>query len=229
MEWSADGIVLVNMFLPLEKRIAEAAAVEFAKKMNLEEIEVINREVMHPAEGTRIELKGRVPGSVDISTLEIPPEPEILSEDELREEITNQPLRIVAATVGEDEHSVGLREILDIKHGGIEKYGIECHYLGTSVPVEKLVDAAIELDAQAILVSTIISHDDIHYTNMKLVHNFAVEKGIRDKLMIVCGGTQVIPEIALRTGIDAAFGRGAKGAQVATFLVKRRKEIRAEQ
>jgi D-ornithine 4,5-aminomutase subunit beta len=47
--------------------------------------------------------------------------------------------------------------------------------------------------------------------------------------MIVCGGTQVIPEIALRTGIDAAFGRGAKGAQVATFLVKRRKEIRAEQ
>lgn len=229
MEWSADGIVLVNMFLPLGKRIAEAAAVEFAKKMNLEEIEVINREVMHPAEGTRIELKGRVPGSVDISTLEIPPEPEILSEDELREEITNQPLRIVAATVGEDEHSVGLREILDIKHGGIEKYGIECHYLGTSVPVEKLVDAAIELDAQAILVSTIISHDDIHYTNMKLVHNFAVEKGIRDKLMIVCGGTQVIPEIALRTGIDAAFGRGAKGAQVATFLVKRRKEIRAEQ
>lgn len=229
MEWCADGLVLVNLFLPLEKRIAEAAAVEFAKKMNLEEIEVINKEVMHPAEGTRIELKGRVPGSVDISTLEIPPEPEILSEDELRQEIAQHPLRIVAATVGEDEHSVGLREILDIKHGGIEKYGIECFYLGTSVPIEKLVDAAIELDAQAILASTIISHDDIHYTNMKLIHNFAVEKGIRDRIMIVCGGTQVTPEIAVRTGIDAGFGRGTKGVHVATFLVKKRREMQAEQ
>ncbi len=45
-------------------------------------------------------------------------------------------MKVVAGTVGEDEHSVGLREIIDIKHGGIEKYGIESHYLGTSVPVE---------------------------------------------------------------------------------------------
>ena len=66
-------------------------------------------------------------------------------------------------TVGEDEHSVGLREIIDIKHGGIEQYGIEVHYLGTSVPEEKLVDAAVELNAEIILASTIISHDDIHY------------------------------------------------------------------
>ncbi len=29
-------------------------------------------------------------------------------------------MKIVSATVGEDEHSVGLREIIDIKHGGIE-------------------------------------------------------------------------------------------------------------
>lgn len=88
---------------------------------------------------------------------------------------------IVAGTVGEDEHSVGLREIIDIKHGGIEKYGMEVHYLGTSVPVEKLVDAAIELNADAILASTIISHDDIHYRNMKRIHELAIEKGIREK------------------------------------------------
>ena len=31
--------------------------------------------------------------------------------------------------MGEDEHSVGLREIIDIKHGGIERFGIEVHYL----------------------------------------------------------------------------------------------------
>lgn len=38
---------------------------------------------MHSAEGTRIELKGKVPFSVDIATLDIPEEPKVMS-DELR-------------------------------------------------------------------------------------------------------------------------------------------------
>ena len=67
------------------------------------------------------------------------------------------------------------------------------NYLGTSVPVEKLVDAAVELNADAILASTIISHDNIHYKNMKRINDLAVEKGIRDKVIICAGGTQVIP------------------------------------
>ena len=228
VEWMGDGIVLLTMFLPTSKRVAEFAALEFAKKMNLDEPEVISREIMQPAEGTRIELKGRVNFSVDINDLVIPPEPEILSDADIRADIEAKPMKIVGATVGEDEHSVGLREILDIKHGGIEKYGIEVHYLGTSVPVEKLVDAAIELNADAILASTIISHDDIHYKNMKRIHELAVEKGVRDKIMIVAGGTQVTPEIAVKQGVDAGFGRGSKGVHVATFLVKKRREMQGE-
>ncbi len=39
-------------------------------------------------------------------------------------------------TVGEDEHSVGLREIIDIKHGGIEKYGIQVHYRAPACPLK---------------------------------------------------------------------------------------------
>lgn len=226
VEWMADGTVLLTMCLPTSKRVAEFAAIEFAKKMNLEEVEVISKEVMQEAEGSRIELKGKVPFSIDINSLVIPPEPEILSENEIREDIEHTPMKVVAATVGEDEHSVGLREVIDIKHGGIEKYGIEVHYLGTSVPVEKLVDAAIEINADAILASTIISHDDIHYKNMKRIHELAVEKGIRDKVMIAAGGTQVTPEVAVKQGVDAGFGRGSKGVHVATFLVKKRREMK---
>ena len=150
----------------------------------------------------------------------------MLTEDEIRKEIEENPMKIVAATVGEDEHSVGLREIIDIKHGGIERFGIECHYLGTSVPVEKLVDAAIEINADAILASTIISHDDIHYKNMKKLHDLCVEKGIRDRIILIAGGTQVTGELAVKNGMDAGFGRGTNGDQVATFLVKRRREMR---
>lgn len=226
MEWMADGTVMMNLFIPTNRRVAEVVAVEIAKKMNLQDPEVINREVMQEAEGTRIELKGRVPFDIDLSTLVIPPEPQLLSEDEIRTDIEQYPMKIVCGTVGEDEHSVGLREIIDIKHGGIERFGIEVHYLGTSVPVEKLVDAAVELKADAILASTIISHDNIHYKNMKRIHELAVEKGIRENVIIAAGGTQVIPEEAVKTGVDAGFGRNSHGIDVATFLVERRREMR---
>ncbi|MCF6465186.1 D-ornithine 4,5-aminomutase subunit OraE [Clostridium sp. Cult2] len=228
MEWLGDGIVLMTLFLPTEERVAEFAALGIGKKLGLEDCEVIHKEIMQEAEGTRIELKGRVDFTIDIKDLVIPPKPEILTEDEIREDIQNNSMTIVAGTVGEDEHSVGLREIIDIKHGGIEKYGIESHYLGTSVPVEKLVDAAIEINADAILASTIISHDDIHYKNMKKMHELCIEKGIRDKIILIAGGTQVSRELAIKNGMDAGFGRGSNGAQVATFLVKKRREMNDE-
>ena len=127
---------------------------------------------------------------------------------------------MVAATVGEDEHSVGVREIIDIKHGGIEKYGIEAIFLGTSCPVEKLVDAAIEARAQAILCSTIISHNDIHMKNMRRLNDLCIEKGVRDKLILIGGGTQVTDEIARENGMDVGFGRGTNGTDVASFIVE---------
>ncbi|MDX9917638.1 MAG: D-ornithine 4,5-aminomutase subunit OraE [Gudongella sp.] len=228
MEWRGDGIVHLTMFLPTDIRTAEFASLEYAKKMNLKDAEVIHKEVMQESEGTRVEVKGRLDVTIDISTLVIPPKPEELSEEELREDIEKKPMKVVAATVGEDEHSVGIREIIDIKHGGIEKYGIECHILGTSVPVEKLLDAAIEINADAILTSTIISHDDIHYKNMQKLNDYAVERGVRDKIIFIAGGTQVSNELAVQHGMDAGFGRGTKGSHVATFLVKKRREMSNE-
>lgn len=229
MEWQGDGIVQITMMLPTDSRTAEFTAIEIGKRMNLKDVEVIHKEVMHPAEGTRIEIKGCVDFDIDTSKLVIPPPPDVMSDEEIRADIKANPLTIVAATVGEDEHSVGLREVIDIKHGGIEKYGIKCHYLGTSVPVEKLVDAAVELGADAILASTIISHDDIHYKNMKRLHEYCIERGVRDKFMIACGGTQVTPEIAVQQGVDAGFGRHSKGKHVATFFVKHRRSLIANE
>lgn len=220
VEWLADGIVAVDLTFPTSKNIAQAAGLELGKRMNLEDVEIIHTEVLHPVEGTRIQFKGRVPFDINIDELEIPEEPEAMSEEEITDYVYNNPIKVVAGTIGEDEHSVGLREIIDIKHGGIEKYGILYEFLGTSVPIEKMVDAAIELNAQAILISTIISHDDIHYRNIKKLVDYATEKGVRDKLVIVAGGTQVTPEVAVKNGVDAAFGRGTKGIHVATAIVK---------
>ena len=228
MEWLADGTVMLTMFFPAPKQIAEAAALECAKRMNLTECEVISKEIMHPQDGTRIEVKGKVPFEIDVDSLVIPKEPDVLSDAEIRADVERRPMRIVAATVGEDEHSVGLREIIDIKHGGIEKYGMEVIYLGTSCSPEKLVNAAIETHADAIMASTIISHDDIHYKNITKIDQICREMGIRDKIIFIAGGTQVTPELARKAGADEGFGRGSHGVHDATFLIKRRWELEKE-
>ncbi|MEG0568969.1 MAG: OAM dimerization domain-containing protein, partial [Erysipelotrichales bacterium] len=220
VEWMGDGIIAIDLFYPTSKMIAQAAALETGHRMGLEDVEVIHTEVLHPSEGTRVQFKGKVTFDIDIDTLHIPEEPEMMSDEEISAFIEKHPVKVVAGTIGEDEHSVGLREIIDIKHGGIERFGITYEYMGTSVPIEKMVDAAIELNAQAILISTIISHDDIHYKNIKKLCDYATEKGVRDKLVILAGGTQVTPEIAIQNGVDAAFGRGTKGVHVATAIVK---------
>jgi len=224
VEWAGDGVVNVQMFLPAEPRLAHYSALELAKQMNLEDPQVIHKQVMQQAEGTYLEVKGRLPRAINPRELSLPEEEVVLSADEVRADIHDRPLKVVAATVGHDEHSVGLREIIDIKHGGIEGYGVECHYLGTSVSIDKVVDAAIELDAGAILVSTIITHADIHRINMRRLHDLAVEKGVRNKLMLLGGGTQVNHEMAVECGLDAGFGRGTKGLHVVSFIVKKRRE-----
>ena len=219
-EWAGDGTVLVQLFVPQNEDIAPVYAQEMAKKMGLADPEVVNTMVLQPAEGCFVEVKGKVTFDIDKTTLKIPEKEVVLPEQELRDIVKKLGLRVVAGTVGEDEHSVGLREILDIKHGGIEKYGVKYHYLGTSVPIGKLVDAAIETGAHAILISTIISHNDIHRAQMKKLAELCQEKGIRDRIILIAGGTQVSRDMAKETGLDATFGRGTKGIHVVNAMAK---------
>jgi D-ornithine 4,5-aminomutase subunit beta len=136
-------------------------------------------------------------------------------------------IQVVAATPGTDEHSVGLREILDLKHGGIERYGFHCHYLGTSIPVERALEVAEQTHARAVLISTIITHGDVHLQNMRRLHEVATRRGLRRRLVLIAGGTQVTNEMARECGLDAGFGRGTTGHGVASFLVRRMRALEA--
>jgi D-ornithine 4,5-aminomutase subunit beta len=219
VEWTGDGVVCVTLCVPEEPRVAEAAALKIAEKMGLQHPEVISRRLLHPAEGSLFEIKGIFADAIYKDQLVLPQEEERLSEAEVEAYVRAHHIHIIGATVGEDEHSVGMREILDLKHGGIEKYGFHCHYLGTSVPLAKVLDAAEETGARAVLVSTIITHNDVHRSNMQRLHDLAVERGIREKLLLIAGGTQVTNDIATACGMDAGFGRGTTGHHVAAFIV----------
>ena len=60
---------------------------------------------------------------------------------------------------------------------------------------------------------------------MEKLHQYAIEKGVRDQLILIAGGTQVTPEIAKSSGMDQGFGRGTKGKDVASFIVKQHQKM----
>lgn len=228
VQWLGDGVITIDFFFPTSLDIAVEASLTYANNMGLEEVEIIHKEILHPSEGSRIQLKGTVKDALKKEDIVIPEKSKTLDEDEIYEYMKTHQIRVVAGTGGNDEHSVGLREVLDIKHGGIEKYGIQYLYLGTSVPIEKFVDAAIESNADAILLSTIISHDNIHYKNMQKLHDYAVEKGVRGRLILIAGGTQVTPDIARAHAMDQGFGRGTKGLHIASFIIETKRKKASE-
>jgi D-ornithine 4,5-aminomutase subunit beta len=191
-----------------------------ARQMGLKDPEVISRRVMHPAEGSVFEVKGVLAVAIHRDELQVPIQAQPLPEDEIETWVRPRHIHVVAATVGEDEHSVGLHEILDIKHGGIEKYGFHCHDLGTSVPLEKVLEVAKETGARAVLISTIVTHAHIHEQHMRHLHELATQRGMREQLVLVAGGGQVTDKLARKCGLDAGFGHGTTGRDVGSFLVR---------
>lgn len=225
VEWMGDGYISSSFFLPLPAKESRNAAVYIGEKLGLKDVEVVHSEVMHPSEGTYLEIKGRLELELFRSDfVSLKEETRELNEEEIIEFVKDKGLKAVAATVGEDEHSVGMKEIIDIKHGGLEAFGIETKYLGTSVPIEKLIDACIEEDASAILISTVITHGNMHKKNMKKLSDLTVEKGVRDRVLLIAGGPGVSNDLAKEMGLDAGFGRGTKGINVASYLVQKLKE-----
>jgi D-ornithine 4,5-aminomutase subunit beta len=67
----------------------------------------------------------------------------------------------------------------------------------------------------------------MHRRSMQRLHELAVERGVRDRLILIGGGTQVDDAMARECGLDAGFGRGTTGQDVATFIVRRLRDAEA--
>jgi D-ornithine 4,5-aminomutase subunit beta len=221
VEKHGDGVVCVTLFVPASPRLAETAALEMARRMGLKKAQVINQRILHPAEGTVFEVKGILDVAVNIDEIPLTARAEPLADTEIEAWARPRNIHVVAATVGEDEHSVGIREILDIKHGGIEKYGFHCHFIGTSVALERLLAEALQIGAHVVLISTIVTHADVHKEHMRRLDELARQHGVRGRLVLIAGGTQITDELARECGMDAGFGRGTKGRDVASFVVRK--------
>ena len=223
-----DGMTQVSFTLPVPYGDeASEAAKQLAKKMGLEEPSVVYSKDLGIGY-TYFILYGKLVHTIDYTKIEVPKvEVESMTKEEVEQYITDNIKRdvvILGACTGTDAHTVGIDAIMNMKgfdgHFGLERYhGVDAHNLGSQVPNEELVKLAIELNADAILVSQVVTQKDVHIPNLTELVELLEAEGIRDKIILACGGPRINHELAKELGYDAGFGTGSYAEDVATFVV----------
>ena len=132
---------------------------------------------------------------------------------------------VVGASTGSDTHSVGIDAMLNLKgyhgHHGLEGYRcFETYNLGSQVPNSVLVAKAIEVGADAILVSQTVTQQNLHVHNLTELVELVEAEGRRGQMILACGGPRVSNELAKELGYDAGFSKGTEPHHLATFIVR---------
>lgn len=133
---------------------------------------------------------------------------------------------VVGACTGFDAHTVGIDAIMNMKgynhRYGLERYRmIQAHNLGAQVPNERLIAYAEAVDADAVLISQVVTQKDVHVHNLTEFIELLEAKGLRGRFVCVAGGPRIGNKLALELGFDAGFGRGTYANDVATFIARK--------
>ena len=223
-----DGVVQLSFTLPVENSSRGKKAAElYAAKLNLEQVAVVHARQI--ATGfTFFVVYARAVPVLDYSTVaatEVAVAPLDFHEiNDLIKSRLQRPLVVIGATIGSDAHTVGIDAIMNMKgynqDYGLERYPeIEAHNLGAQVSCEELVAKALELKADALLVSQTVTQKDAHLRNFTELVELLEAEALRSRFILVAGGPRISNDLALELGYDAGFGPGTVPSQVAAFLI----------
>jgi len=231
-----DGKVQLSFTLPIEwSEAADEAARQLVAKMGFTDVQVV--------EGRRIAsgfaffvVYASTTQSIDASAIKAPSaRGHAMSMEEIDAYIAERvgrKIRIAGACIGTDAHTVGIDAILNMKgykgDYGLERYhGFETFNLGSQVAPEDLVRFAKEREIDAILASQVVTQKGSDVRNFTELGEMLEAEGLRDRVVLVCGGPRVTNLMASELGYDAGFGRGTLPSEVAAFvatsLAERRK------
>ncbi|WP_353508994.1 OAM dimerization domain-containing protein [Intrasporangium sp.] len=226
---TGDGMVQLSFTLPVphDKR-AEGAALQLARKMGLDPALIVHSKAMGP-DFTFFVVYGSVHHLVNLDDVRVVErEYPLLSAKDANAAIKRtlrRPLVVVGACIGTDAHTVGIDAILNIKgfagEKGLEYYSeITVVNLGAQVLVPDLVARAKEEQADAVLVSQVVTQKDAHIHNtMQMSAAFREAYPAGTVPILVAGGPRFEEGSEARLGIDRIFGRGTKPSEVASYLV----------
>lgn len=223
-----DGVVQLSFTLPVPvSEKAKEAAAQLARKMGFTDVKVAAAE-RAADQYTFFIVYARTPHSIDLAQLDVP---EVVSRklgfDALNELIQREIGRrivVFGACTGTDTHTVGIDAILNMKgfagDYGLERYPwFEAYNLGSQVPNDELIRRARAKNADAILVSQVVTQRDVHKENSRQFVEEAKKAGVHGKTLLLLGGPRVDHRLAVELGFDAGFGPGTKPSDVANFIV----------
>jgi len=224
-----DGAVQISFTLPVAAGPAgQEAARQLVAKMGFDDVKVVAQQDLGGGFAMFV-VYGKTEETVDLSLIEVPrPRFDVLEFDRLNEYVRDRigrKLVVVGACTGTDAHTIGLDAIMNIKgyagHHGLESYPeIEAHNLGSQVANEALVARAMDLEADALLVSQVVTEKDIHIPNLTQLVEMLEAEGYRDEIVLICGGPRISHELAVELGFDAGFGPGTLPPEVASFIAQ---------
>ena len=213
---------------------AEEAALMYARKMGFAKVLVTFMKDLK--EGfTFFVVYGHFNESIDITNIKVQEvdtkKMDIHAVDKFIKDNIKRKLIVVGACIESDAHSIGIDAIINMKgyHGdyGLERYEwLEAHNLGAQVANEELIRKIRELDADVVLGSQVVTQKDIHIKNMTNLIELLEAEGLRDKIVLICGGPRISHKLALELGYDAGFGAGTVPSDVASFFVQKISEKR---
>ncbi len=226
---TGDGMVQVSFTLPLPAgKRAEGAAAQLARRMGMDAPMVVHAKPI--GEGfTFFVVYGPVSHVVDVAAVEVVErEYPLLSPKEANaavRETLQRKLVVVGACIGTDAHTVGIDAILNVKGWAGEK-GLEYYRemkvvnLGAQVSVPDLVERAAQEQADAVLVSQVVTQKDAHVHNTTtMAAAFREAFPARRRPLLVVGGPRFDESAAAVLGVDRVFGRGTTPGEVASYLV----------
>lgn len=226
---TGDGMVQMSFTLPLpHDKVSEGAALQLAAKMGMVPAMLVHATAMGPSH-TFCVVYGSTQHLIDVSAVEvIERDYPLLSPKEINstiKETLRRPLVVVGACIGTDAHTVGIDAILNIKgfagDKGLEYYSeIVVINLGAQVLVPELVEHAIAEQADAVLVSQVVTQRDAHLHNTTEMSAAFREAYPAGKVpLLVAGGPRFDERSTAELGVDRIFGRGTTPGDVASYLV----------
>ncbi len=224
-----DGVVQLSFTLPLPlSNRAREAARRYAMLMGISNPLVAHAENIDAA-FTFFVIYGACSYTIDPEQILV----DELAHDELDfyeingliEKQLGRRVTVIGAAIESDAHTVGIDAIFNAK-GFAGNYGLErfpafrALNLGAQVSCEALLRRAAEEQAEAILVSQVVTQKNVHIHNLTKLIELAEAEGVRDRYLFIVGGPRISHAFAKELGYDAGFGPGSTATSVASFIAQ---------
>lgn len=121
---------------------------------------------------------------------------------------------VVIATIEGDIHSIGKTIVATM----LSANGFEVYDLGADIAAEKIVETAIEKQANIIGVSALLTTTMF---GQKKVIELLESKGIRNKFKVIIGGAPVTPSWVNESGADGYADNAVEAVNLVKRLIKK--------